>query len=349
LTRFDTGLCLRFPHQGQFHPLKYLAGLTQSIERQGSKIYTSTHVDKVQGGAAARVQTSNGTVVTAKAIVLATNTPITKLATVHFKQSAYNTFAIGVKLPHNSVPRALYWDTLDPYHYVRLQTLDQKSDLLIVGGEDEKTGESCDANASHRALETWTRERFPMAQEVTFRWSGQVMNADDGIAYIGKGFLDEENVYIATGDTGLGMTHGTIAGILLTDTILGRKNPWAEVYDPSRIRPSMATTTDFIAENTKTALHYLDWLTPGEVDSVEKIAPGTGAIVRRGLTKFAVYRDENNVVHTLSAVCTNLFCIVTWNNAEKAWDCPCHGSRFDCHGKVLTGPANRDLKPVDFQ
>ncbi|WP_041233583.1 FAD-dependent oxidoreductase [Cylindrospermum stagnale] len=344
LKDFDTGLCLRFPQQGQFDPLKYLRGLAEAIQRQGGKIYTNTHVEKIAPGTPPRVETSNGHLVTANAVVVATNSPISNLATMHLKQAPYMTFAIGAKIPHDSIPQALYWDTLDPYHYVRSQNIDNQYDVLIVGGEDHKTGQANDADARYARLETWTRERFPMAEEILYRWSGQVMNADDGIAYIGK---DTENVYIITGDTGLGMTHGTIAGMILTDTILGRKNPWAQLYDPSRIKVSANAASEFISENLNVALQYLDWLTPGEVDSVEKIAPGTGAIVRRGLTKVAAYRDENNTLHQHSAVCTHLKCIVAWNSSEKTWDCPCHGSRFDTQGKVLNGPAINPLEPAD--
>jgi glycine/D-amino acid oxidase-like deaminating enzyme/nitrite reductase/ring-hydroxylating ferredoxin subunit len=341
---FDTGMCLRFPHQGQFDPLKYLAGLAAAIQRYRGRIYTGTHVAKITGGVPARVETSNGYMVTSDAVVVATNSPICNLATMHFKQAAYMTFVIGAKVPRGSIPKALYWDTLDPYHYIRLQTVDDQYDVLIVGGEDHKTGQANDAEARYARLETWTRERFPVVEEILFRWSGQVMNADDGIAYIGKNPLDEDNIYIATGDTGLGMTHGTIAGMLLSDMILGRKNTWAEVYDPLRTR--IGATGDFITENINVASQYLDWVTPGEVDSVDKIPPGTGAVVRRGLTKIAAYRDENGTLHEHSAVCSHLKCIVSWNSAEETWDCPCHGSRFDAMGNVINGPAIDGLASV---
>jgi glycine/D-amino acid oxidase-like deaminating enzyme/nitrite reductase/ring-hydroxylating ferredoxin subunit len=341
---FNTGSCLHFPHQGQFDPLKYLTGLAAAIQNYGGKIYTGTHVQKITGGQPARVETSNGQVVTADAVVVATNSPISNLATMHFKQAAYITFVIGAKIPRGSLTKALYWDTLDPYHYVRLQHLDEEHDLLIVGGEDHKTGQANDADSRYVRLEVWTRERFSQVGEIEFRWSGQVMNADDGIAYIGKNPFDEDNIYIATGDTGLGMTHGTIAGILLNDMILGRKNTWAEVYDPSRAR--LSATGDFISENINVATQYLDWVTPGEVDSVDKVSPGTGAVVRQGLTKVAAYRDENGILHEHSAVCPHLKCIVAWNSSEATWDCPCHGSRFNAQGKVINGPAIDGLAPV---
>ena len=266
VTTFDTGTCLRFPRQGQFDPLKYLAGLAEAIQRRGGRIYTGTHVEKVKGGLPARVDTSSGKVVTASAVVVATNSPINELASMHFKQAPYRTFVIGAKVPRGSVTKALYWDTLNPYHYVRLQSIDDEYDVLIVGGEDHKTGQADDADARYTKLETWTRKRFPMAQEILFRWSGQVMNSDDGIAYIGKHPFDQENVYIVTGDTGIGMTHGTIAGMIVTDLIMGRKNSWADLYEPSRVK--IGAASDFISENLNVATQYLNWVTPGDVDSV---------------------------------------------------------------------------------
>jgi Rieske Fe-S protein len=180
---------------------------------------------------------------------------------------------------------------------------------------------------------------------VEFRWSGQVMETIDGLAFIGRNPLDEADVFIVTGDSGMGMTHGTIAGILLTDLILGRENPWETLYDPAR--KTLGAAGEFAKENLNVLRQYGDWLTGGEVASVEAVQPGTGAILRRGLTKVAAYRDEQGVLHERSAICPHLGCIVAWNEAEKTWDCPCHGSRFDRHGTVLNGPANSDLSPVE--
>jgi Rieske Fe-S protein len=184
-----------------------------------------------------------------------------------------------------------------------------------------------------------------MMEEVRFRWSGQVMETIDGLAFIGPNPLDEPNVFIVTGDSGMGMTHGTIAGILLTDLILGRENAWATLYDPSR--KTLRAAGEFAKENLNVVKQYGDWLTGGEVGSPEEIRPGAGAVIRRGLSKVAAYRDEQGALHECSAVCPHLGCIVDWNDAEKTWDCPCHGSRFDRLGTVLNGPANSDLSRVE--
>lgn len=184
-----------------------------------------------------------------------------------------------------------------------------------------------------------------MAAEVRFRWSGQVMEPMDGMAFIGRNPGMEDNVFIVTGDSGNGMTHGTIAGLLLTDMIHGRPNRWADLYSPSRVTVSAAA--DFLRENSNMAAQYVDWLTAGDAEKEKLIPPGKGAIVRSGLTKIAVYRDEAGQFHECSAVCPHLKAIVQWNDGEQTWDCPAHGSRFDCFGHVVNGPANENLSPIE--
>jgi nitrite reductase/ring-hydroxylating ferredoxin subunit len=188
------------------------------------------------------------------------------------------------------------------------------------------------------------RQHYPTAGPLEFRWSGQVMETQDGLAFIGRNPLDANNVYVATGDSGMGMTHGTIAGMLICDLIQGRPNRWASLYDPSRIRAG--AVGDFLKENLNVAAQYGSWLTPGEVKSVDEIIPNTGAVIREGATKVAVFRDEAGELHRHSAVCTHLGCIVAWNKAASTWDCPCHGSRFAADGRVINGPASQNLKKL---
>lgn len=353
LESFDTGPCLRFPRQGQFHPLKYLSGLAHAIERDGGQIFTKTHATKIQGGTPTLVLTSNGYQITAGAVVVATNSPINDLRSasstdvlgIHTKQSAYRSYVIGARIPSGSVPKILLWDTPDPYHYIRIQKGDATFDWLIVGGEDHKTGQEDDGEERYRRLETWARARFPMIEQVELRWSGQVQESVDGIGFIGHDLAGSPNVYIATGDSGMGMTNGTLAGIILTDLIMGRKNKWAYLYDPSRV--AVRAAGDFIQENVNTLSQYRDWLTGGDVDSEAQLKPGDGAIIRRGLRKVAVYRDENGRLYERSAICPHLGCIVDWNSSEKSWDCPCHGSRFGVDGTVINGPAISNLSQVD--
>lgn len=357
MTSFDTGACLRFPRQGQLHPRKYLAGLKTVIEEMGGRIFTQTRAERIECGPPARVTTHGNIEITATDVVVATNAPFNDLVTMHTKQAPYMSYVLAFRIPRGTVPRALFWDTEDPYHYVRLQqpaadtaagepgVESLTEELLIVGGEDHKTGQANDADERYARLEAWTRERFPMAGIRSCQWSGQVLETMDGLAYIGRNPLDGFNIFIATGDSGQGMTHGTIAGMLLTDLIMERENPWASLYDPARKTPGAAER--FVNENVNVALQYSAWVTGGDVSSTDDIVTGTGAVVRRGLSKVAACRDEAGTLHECSAVCPHLGCIVEWNSNESTWDCPCHGSRFDKRGALLCGPANRDLAPLE--
>jgi len=344
---FPTGACLRFPEQGKFHILKYLSGVVAAIQGNGSQLFTATKaIDFSDDKSSARVRTENGSMIEARAVVIATNSPVNNLFVPHTKQMAYRTYAIGVRIPTGTVHEGLYWDTFDPYHYVRTQRLStgSESEILIIGGEDHKTGQDDDPKEHFSALEAWTRKRFDHIEEIEYRWSGQVMEPNDYLAFIGRNPGDE-NIYIATGDSGMGMTHGTIAGILISDLIQGRENPWKELYDPSR--KTLGALGQWTRENLNVAAQYSDWLSRGDAKSVQNVAPGEGAIVHENGKPVATYRQPDGRVHRCSAVCTHLACIVSWNDVEKTWDCPCHGSRFDVDGFVLNGPAIKPLKNLD--
>jgi len=350
IASFDTGPALCVPRQAQFHSLKYLNGLARAIIRDGGQLFTGARATRIEDGEPAKVTTSDGHVITADSIVVATNSPVNDWIIIHTKQAAYRSYVIAARVPRGSVTRALYWDTEDPYHYIRLHEVDsvldpgRKEELLIVGGEDHRTGQANDAEERFKRLEEWTRQRFPMISNIDFRWSGQILEPVDYMAYIGRNPGTDQHIFIVTGDSGNGITHGTIAGMLLTDLILGRKNPWSKLYDPSRV--TLRATGSFLRENVNVASQYTDWVKGGDVGSYDDIAPGSGAVVRRGMTKIAVYKDDQGTIHELSAVCTHLYCIVDWNSGENTWDCPCHGSRFDSLGQVINGPAITPLSKL---
>jgi glycine/D-amino acid oxidase-like deaminating enzyme/nitrite reductase/ring-hydroxylating ferredoxin subunit len=346
---FETGPCLRFPRQAQFHSLRYLNGLCAAIERLGGRIFTGTRVIKVHGGRSAKVETSSGASVTARAVVVATNTPINDRLAIHSKQAAYRSFALALAVPSADLPRALYWDTGDPYHYVRLAEDGSGATRLVVGGEDHKTGECDDAGQRFDRLERWTRERFPLAGAVELRWSGQVLEPFDALAYIGKNPGGPGNVFIATGDSGHGLTHGAIAGMLIRDLVIGADNPWAQLYDPGRKRLSSSSLTEYLKIAGTVTRHYAEWLKREKPGSLRDLAPGAGMVVQRGRRRLAVTRDEGGALVACSAVCPHLGCIVHWNSQERSWDCPCHGSRFSPRGEVLSGPALRGLAPARIE
>ncbi len=356
LDGFDTGPCLRFGQQAQMHPISYLAGLAAAIERLNGRIFCHTEMRKLSDDGLS-LTTAGGHRIDASAIVVATNTPAINRVVIHTKQAAYRTYVIGIRVSAGKVHRALYWDTKQrstdsadaPYHYVRLASdlhdPSKKGDTetLIVGGEDHKTGQAEHSEERWARLLEWARERFADLGPVEYRWSGQIMEPVDHVAFIGPNPTGPGNVYIATGDSGMGMTHGAIAGLLLTDLITGRHNPWADLYDPSRV--TLSSAWDYARENLNVAVQYAGRVRPGDVTSVEQIPLGEGAVIRRGLSLVAVHRDESGGLHERSAICPHLGCVVAWNSSEKTWDCPCHGSRFDTKGMVLNGPAITPLPP----
>ena len=266
LDGFETGRCLRFNGQARFHPLRYLRGLAKAIVRDGGHIHSGAHVEELQTEGSPVVKLEGKRQIEAKDVVVASHAPLHTMVRIHDKQGPYRTFAIAVQAPVDAIEFLLY-DTLDPYHYVRLFRPERgdSGSLLIVGGEDHKVGQEDDAGDRYRHLEQWARERFPRMGDVVWRWSGQILEPVDGAAYIGRDNR-EEHVYLATGFSGTGMTYGTIAGRLIGDLMLGRENQWASLYDPGRV--SVKATGGFLKENLNAATQYKDFLTPGEVDKV---------------------------------------------------------------------------------
>jgi glycine/D-amino acid oxidase-like deaminating enzyme/nitrite reductase/ring-hydroxylating ferredoxin subunit len=350
----EPGICLRFPDQAQFHPMKYLRGLAEYIVRNGGAIYTET---RVEGISKTGIRSKDFSI-EAEHVVVATNTPVNDWVTMHTKQHPYRTYVIGSLVPKDSIRPGLWWDTgnmksewvTDPYHYVRLQPYDEKHDLLIVGGEDHKTGqadkENIDEEQRYAHLERWTRKRFPGMTDIVYHWSGQVLEPVDMMAFIGKNPGDK-NIYIATGDSGNGMTHGTIAGMLISDLILGKENPWAKLYDPSRI--TLKAAPEFLKEVGNMSAQYLDYFDASDIPSLEDLQPRQGAIVNIKGKKVAVYRDETQGLHAFTAICPHMGCVLQWNGDEHSFDCPCHGSRFTCQGVVVNGPAKNDLSRMQLR
>ncbi|HSB93780.1 MAG TPA: FAD-dependent oxidoreductase, partial [Flavitalea sp.] len=342
---------IRFSRQGQFHILRYLNGLCAAITKSGGTIYCHTRATEISEGEVK----ANGQSIRAKHIVVATNSPVNDMVTMHTKQFPYRTYVVGALISRGDIAPALWWDSGDsnskwptePYHYVRLTDYDSEHYVLIAGGEDHKTGQADKEDIleedRYNKLEQWVRERFPKAGKVIYRWSGQVLEPLDGMAFIGKN-PGNENIYIITGDSGNGMTHGTIGGILVTDLIKGTQNPWAEIYDPSRLM--WRTPVEFVSEALNMAAQYADYFSKSELDTIYQLGTGEGAIINSGLKKYAIYRDENAAFHAFSAICPHLGCVLQWNQDERSFDCPCHGSRFSCQGKLMNGPAVTDLNKI---
>jgi glycine/D-amino acid oxidase-like deaminating enzyme/nitrite reductase/ring-hydroxylating ferredoxin subunit len=335
--------CLAFARQAAFHPQRYLAGLARAILAKGGRLFADTAVmGAEEKDGAVIVSVENGSKVRARHAVFATNTPANDWVAVHSKQAPYRTYAMAFTLPRGALPDALYWDIADPYHYVRLETGSGATDHLIVGGADHKTGEADDASVRFEGLEAWMRALVPALGRETHRWSGQVYEPIDHVGFIGRN-PGNQNVYVATGDSGQGMTHGVVAALLIADLVAGRSNPWTELYDPAR-KPVRAAK-EFVSENLTTVKNFAEYVAPGEITSEQDLAPGDGAILRKGTSKVAAYRDEGGGLHLYTAKCTHLGCHLHWNSLERCWDCPCHGSQFGIDGAVLQGPAIAPLSP----
>lgn len=333
---FLTGECLCFPRQIQLHPLKYLRGLVQAFVINQGRIFEESRVVRIRRGAIATVETASGRRVRARHVVVATNSPINDRFTIHSKQEPYRTYAISFSVPRGSVPSVLCWDTANPYHYVRLGG----EESLMVGGGDHRTGENSDSERSFLEIEEWTRRRFPMAGTVEDRWSGQVMEPIDGLAYLGKNPGDE-NIYVISGDSGNGMTHCTIGALIIRDLIQRRANPWVALYDPSRI--SIRRAGRYLQANLRNLSSWARRFDFLDGSAFAGIPSGQGRVIQYHGRKIAAYRDERGELSYFSAICPHMGCLVTWNAVEKTWDCPCHGSRFDNRGQVIEGPAVRDI------
>lgn len=327
---------LRFSHQAQFNPLKYIRGLVTALQRMGVNIFEGTHIQDMRQEDREHwsILTDAGLMINADHLIVATNTPVNNRFHIHTRQYAYRTYAMSFKVDRQGTDKVLLSDTEDPYHYVRFV-----DGSLVVGGEDHRTGQSPD-NDPFLELEAWARKKFNFISDVIHKWSGQVFEPMDHIGFIGSNPGFERNVYISTGESGIGMTSAMAASKIIADQIEGLDNPWAEIFSPSRA-PTKGVK-EFVIENLNVVGQYKDWFTPSEYHALDEIPVDGGGLIREGITKTCFYHDEDRF-EKKSAICTHLGGIVHWNDIEKTWDCPCHGSRFNTRGKVIEGPALSDL------
>jgi glycine/D-amino acid oxidase-like deaminating enzyme/nitrite reductase/ring-hydroxylating ferredoxin subunit len=343
LSGCDSRHALRYSQQATFHPLKYLAGIAEACTKRKVRFFADTPVDEiVEENGAVIAKTARGLIRAGHAVV-ATNSSIVDRVALHSKTSPYRTYVVSFAIDRGALPDALYWDTEEPYHYVRLQPGDNGSDFVLVGGEDHKSGEADDADARFDRLEQWARSKMPMLRDITHRWSGQVLDTIDYAGFVGKN-PGSEYIYVATGDSGQGLTHGVMGAVLNATLVTGGESKWAELYSPDR-KPLKAAK-NWVLENSTALKNLAEYVAPGEINSTDELKPGHGAIIREGLKKIAAFRDAEGEIHRHSASCTHLGCHLHWNSFESCWDCPCHGSIFGPEGHVLNAPAISALKPV---
>jgi glycine/D-amino acid oxidase-like deaminating enzyme/nitrite reductase/ring-hydroxylating ferredoxin subunit len=336
---------VKFSHQALFHPRKYLRALLEKIPGGGSYVFEQTSADEIKGDPLT-VKCGDHSV-RGSYLILATHTPLQgttgMLSALLFqtKLALYTSYAIGGKVAKGRLPNASFWDTSDPYDYLRIEPL-ADSQYVIFGGEDHKTGQQADTEQPYRNLEDRLRQIAPDV-EIDSRWSGQVIETNDGLPFIGE---TAEHQFAATGFAGNGMTFGTLGAMMAVDRLLGRKNPWADLYDINR-KKVLGGTWSYLVENKDYPYHMVrDRIGRAEGDSLEQLGKGEGKVLKLEGKKVAAYRDEKGRVTQCSPVCPHLGCIVDWNNAEKTWDCPCHGSRFQPTGEVISGPAEEPLEAI---
>ncbi|MDP9068973.1 MAG: FAD-dependent oxidoreductase [Actinomycetota bacterium] len=335
---------VRFTNQAQFHPRKYLLALARLVEGGGSHIFERTKALDVDEGEPCRVVTERGTI-SATDVIVATNMPFLDRGLFFAKVHPHRSYVVaGYAEAASSAPPGMHISAESPTRSIRL-IRDGERTLVMVGGEGHKTGEEPDTERCYERLEAYARERFGLTS-IDYRWSTQDTVPVDQVPYIGRYTRSSEHLFTGTGFRKWGMTNGTLAAMLLTDRIMGRDNPWADLYDSKRIN-APAAAKEFVKENVQVGMRWVvDRLQPPG-GSLDDLPAGEGTVIRRGPQPVAVYKNEDGTCRGLSAVCTHLACIVHWNTAEKSWDCPCHGSRFDLDGSVIQGPATKPLEPKE--
>jgi len=337
---------VRFPDQARIHPRQYLAGLAKALVALGGRFHEHSEADEFCDEP--RAVKANGHTVRCEDVVIATHNPLVGLAGMvgatlfQTKLALYTSYVIAGRVASGVVPDALWWDTADPYQFLRVEP-QRDHDVVIFGGEDHKTGQQEDTEACYRRLAERLRSIVP-GVEVTHRWSGQVIETPDGLPYIGQSV---DHQYSATGYAGNGLTFGTLAGVMISDAILGRSNPWTELFDPGR-KALTHGLWDYLKENVDYPYYLIrDRFAGTEAKSLRAVRRGQGKVIDRNGKKVAAYRDAAGTVTLRSAICTHMGCTVAWNVAERTWDCPCHGSRFKPGGEVISGPAEAPLPEAE--
>lgn len=340
---FQDVIC--FHHQAQFHPVKYLAGLTKAFQDLGGIIKLNTFVDEAGFDEGFHFAKSGDIKMLAHQLVHATHYP-QGINLFNFTCAPYRSYAIAVKLEDENYPDALAYDMQEPYHYFRTHTENDEK-YLIVGGADHKTGHG-NPEESFDDLIAYVTSYYNI-KEITHKWSSQYYIPADGLPYIGHFTGQEEGTYVATGYNGNGMTFGTLAGLMISDDILGKENKFKDLFNPSRIKP-IAGFKEFVKENSDVAWRFIkDRISSDNLSSLQEIENGQASLITHDGKKIAVYKDEQGNLHALQATCTHAGCIVNWNAEEKSWDCPCHGGRFDIDGHVLAGPPKTKLQKVKIE
>jgi glycine/D-amino acid oxidase-like deaminating enzyme/nitrite reductase/ring-hydroxylating ferredoxin subunit len=327
---FPIAGAIRFDNQAEFHPRKYLLALAKTVPGRGSHIFEQTRALHVEEGASCKVATDQGTL-SAQDVVVATHFPFSDEGMYFARLYPRRSYLLALHI-HGKLPEGMFYGIGNPYHSIRSYRTHDDG-FLIVGGENHKTGQGGDTIDRYKRVLAFAQKHFDV-QSVDYHWSTQDNFTIDRIPYIGRLASKFRHVYVAAGFGGWGMSQGTVAGMLLSDMILGRPNPWESLFDPSRFDAAKEFTGRRYSKANEKELENL-------------LHKDEGAVFEEGKEKIGVYRDKEERLRKVSPVCTHMGCLVDWNNAEESWDCPCHGSRFSADGKVIHGPALHDLRPIE--
>ena len=341
---YDIVAGIRLGGQAQFHPRKYLLALAERFVALGGRIYEQTRALDVTDGEPCVVVTDSGQV-RANEVVVATHYPFLDRGLLFSRLAPYRDVVVAVPVPAAEAPEVMAISTgSEPggTHSVRTAAYGDGQRLLVVTGGQYKTGTTSAVEERYDDLLQWVQERFG-TRELAHRWSTQDTSSADRLPYIGKLPLSGDHVWVATGFSAWGMTSGTLAGTLLADLLQGVQNPWAALYDPGRIDPR-ASASKLVKENVGVAKELAEGFVRAAGGSPDDLAPGEAGVFLTRQGRTAAYRDEAGSVHAVSARCTHMGCSVRFNDAERSWDCPCHGSRFALDGAVLQGPAVEPLE-----
>ena len=336
---------IEIPGQAKFHPTRYVLALAKVFEEIGGVILEQCRVTDIEEGEVISIQTTLDKF-QARTLVYATHIP-PGINLLHLRCPAYRSYAMAVKLKDQDYPQDLAYDMYDPYHYYRTQEIDGQK-YLIAGGEDHKTGENSNTNKSFLQLESHIRSHFNVA-EISHRWSSQYFEPVDGLPYIGKLPGANENVLVATGYGGNGMTYSHVAVLELSELILMKASRYSELFSPGRIKP-VAGFTEFVKHNTDVVGQFIGkWFATERLEQLSSLSADEGKVVKLNNETMALYKEETGALHAVNPTCTHMKCAVAWNAAEKSWDCPCHGARYSVDGEVLTGPADANLELIELR
>ena len=339
---FEVAGAVRFDDQAQFNPCKYLLGLAEAVRSGGGLVFEGTRAGSIEHGEPCRIVTDQG-VVTARDVIDATHMPLVSEGKFFAKAYPYAHPMAAARTDPSHAPDGMFISTEQPTHSVRTARWRDQVWLVAVGGSF-KPGHPDEAERMFQDLEDFLRSEFKV-NLIDYYWTNEDYESMDGMPFVGRANSSTEHLYVATGFNAWGITNGTAAGMILNDLISGRDNPWAAAFDATRIKP-LAGAKSFIGENVGTGAQMVGGYLKGRGGSLDELAAGEAAILKLEGKRAAVFRDESGRVHTVSAVCTHMGCVLGWNPLDRTWDCPCHGSRFALDGSVIHGPATTSLERI---